>query len=307
MYRDHHLQLSWKNEGERALLALIILAGTALRVYRLGAKGFWGDEIWTAGRNGRTASQIVNFSLDNTVGPRTYLRKAAGSARVWGLAGSCAALGLASALVVLRTIAVGQINTKNPSDVLDPVLEGWLNGLVEILATLVTHFGADGWSRWFFLALTFLGVLALAKGRHWRQLTLLAPPLILALQSGTKQVWLLGETNASWINFAKIRQPNWTDHAYSDIEPGGALRFSLSMPGEAPRELWATYFDFPHKEIEASIDGQVVGVIGGAKADWQTARFLVAEGVGDIVDVTTKAVGADTSGISHAELRAATQ
>ena len=55
MHRDHHLELSWKKEDERALLALIILAGTALRVYRLGAKGFWGDEIWTVERSSWTA------------------------------------------------------------------------------------------------------------------------------------------------------------------------------------------------------------------------------------------------------------
>ena len=628
MHRHHHIQLSWKKEGERALLALIILAGTALRVYQLGAKGFWGDEIWTAERSGWTAAQIVSFSLDNTVGPWTYLAgrfsllllgagqqefalrwagaaagimaipvvwalahrlwgKTAGllaaalmaaspyqvwyaqdaryyawlvlfstasfyflyrsfeeprrirfwtgfslftilniynhplsallvgasqipfcliygfrtpdrTAKVWGLAGSCAALGLASAPLILRTIALGQINTEDASDVLDPVLEGWLNGLVEILATLVARFGAEGWSRWFFLALTLLGILALARGRQWRPLTLLAPPLILAplffavwgypfiiryvlflqplylmlaargivavaglsawaaervtarrppwqggasaaslgaipaaaaigvlaitslittshaytqakpidwrslaaylqthaqpqdmivaryhwagaalrwyfdpsfrftlfdagdpdtaaLQSGAKRVWLIqpveqpldlnhpqshlaplnlapdegwkdprlryeagffpiselpvqlyvGETSASWINFAKIPQPNWTDRAYSDIEPGDALYFSLSMPGEAPRELWVTYFDFPQKELEVSIDGQIMGVIGGDKAAWQAARFLVPDGVDDIVDVTIRAVGADTGGVSHAELRAA--
>jgi|GEM_PF-4984522 len=58
---------------ERALLLAIILAGTALRVHQLGVKGFWGDEIWTAQRSLWPPAQIINFSLDNTVGPWTYL------------------------------------------------------------------------------------------------------------------------------------------------------------------------------------------------------------------------------------------
>ncbi len=41
--------------------------------YQLGVKGFWGDEIWTAQRSLWPPAQIINFSLDNTVGPWTYL------------------------------------------------------------------------------------------------------------------------------------------------------------------------------------------------------------------------------------------
>lgn len=67
------MQLSGKRTGQRALLLLIILAGAGLRFWQLGAKGFWGDEIWTAERSNWPVPQIIDFSLDHTIGPWTHL------------------------------------------------------------------------------------------------------------------------------------------------------------------------------------------------------------------------------------------
>lgn len=73
MLNNAYLQPIKTKAGERALLLVIILVGTALRVHQLAVKGFWGDEIWTAQRSIWAPAQIINFSLDNTVGPWTYL------------------------------------------------------------------------------------------------------------------------------------------------------------------------------------------------------------------------------------------
>lgn len=116
----------------------------------------------------------------------------------------------------------------------------------------------------------------------------------------------VGKIATSWIQFAGVPQPNWTDRAYSEIAPDKELYFSLKMPGDAPGELWLTYFDHSQKEIQVSINGQVTGVIGGGGGGWQTAQLPVPAGGGDIVDVTLKAVGGGVAGVSFAELRPAT-
>ncbi len=597
---------------ERALLALAILSGAALRMYQLGLKGFWGDEIWTAERSQWGVAEIVNFSLDHTVGPWTYLagraaltllgmqwqefvlrwpsviggvlaiplvwalahrlwRRWAGlaaaallavspyqiwygqearyytwlvlfslastyflyrafeeprrtawwagfavatalnvynhplsallaaagqlpfcllyvwrsphrQARVAGLIGSAAAIGLAILPLVLRTAQTGQLNTQEAGAVISPTLEDWLRALIDILYSLVERFGAAGPARWLFLALAVMGVVALARARQWKQLTLLAAPLIVvpllfavtkfpfilryvlflqplylllaargimalaeisllrgrrapaalagatlalalltslataataytqakpvdwrslavylqahgqpedmivarygwagaalrwyfaptfrytlfdqadpdaaALTSGVKRVWLIqpveqpidpansedpmtlldlvpvedwqdarfddrgtfypiselparlyvAQTTASWVQFGEIPQPNWTDRAYSEVEPDKPLQFALALPGDSPRELWITYFDYPRKELRVSVDGAIAAEIGGVGNEWRTARIPLPAGAGDIVHVVVEVAGAEAGGVSYAELRPA--
>ncbi len=90
----------------------------------------------------------------------------------------------------------------------------------------------------------------------------------------------VGRVDTDWIKFAEVAQPNWTDRSYSEIAPGSELHFSLTMPGDAPRELWITYYNYPHKDLQVSINEQVVGVIGGAGEGWQTAQLPVPAGLG---------------------------
>ncbi len=116
----------------------------------------------------------------------------------------------------------------------------------------------------------------------------------------------VGEKADSWIQFGTVPQPNWTDRAYSDIAPGAELRFSLTLAHHAPRELVLTYFDNLQKELEISVNGQTLGVVGGVGGDWQTVALALPAGLGDTVDVTLKAVGGGIAGVSFAELRAAT-
>lgn len=630
MPRDTYRQSTWRHAGERALLVCIILAGAALRVYQLGAKGFWGDEIWTAQRSAWTAAQIVDFALDNTVGPWTYLagglsltmlganfqefvlrwpsvlagiltiplawslahrlwgqgaslvaaalvaaspyqvwyaqearyytwmvlfsvastyflfrafdqpRRAAfwagfaaatilnvynhplsallvalgqlpfcllytfrlpeRRARVIGLAASAIAIGLGSLPLLLRITAAGQLNNQDAATVLNPSLDGLLTALRYILSEIVERFGPGGWSSWLFLFCAIWGVIALVRARQHRQLVLLVAPFALtplffallnygyvlryllflqplylllaargitalagagawlaarlsanspnaqrsafqrnlgpalaasavvvltltslattsraytqskpvdwrslaaylqshaqpqdvivaryvwagsalrwyldpafqpdvfaseqpdaaAILSGSKQVWLIlpteqslapdnkddpmtqleltlvedwrdprlreevgyfpvaelpaslyvGRTDANWIKFAEVAQPNWTDRSYSQIAPGDTLNFRLTLPNDGPRELVVTYFDHPAKPLQVSIDGQVVGVLGREGVGWLTAPLPVPDGLEPTIDVTIEAVGAEIGGISYAELRPVTQ
>lgn len=629
MPRDTYRQSTWRHAGERALLVCIILAGAALRVYQLGAKGFWGDEIWTAQRSAWTAAQIVDFALDNTVGPWTYLagwlsltmlganfqefvlrwpsvlagiltiplawslahrlwgqgaslvaaalvaaspyqvwyaqearyytwmvlfsvastyflyrafaqpRRAAfwtsfavatilnvynhplsallvtlgqlpfcllytfrlpeRRARVIGLAASAIAIGLGSLPLLLRITAAGQLNNQDAATVLNPSLDGLLTALTYILSEIVERFGPGGWSSWLFLFCAIWGVIALVRARQHRQLVLLVAPFALtplffallnygyvlryllflqplylllaargitalagagawlaarlsanspnaqrsafqrnlgpalaasavvvltltslattsraytqskpvdwrslaaylqshaqpqdvivaryvwagsalrwyldpafqpdvfaseqpdaaAILSGSKQVWLIlpteqplapdnkddpmtqleltlvedwrdprlreevgyfpvselpaslyfGRTDANWIKFAEVAQPNWTDRSYSQIAPGDTLNFRLTLPNDGPRELVVTYFDHPAKPLQVSIDGQVVGVLGREGVGWLTAPLPVPDGLEPTIDVTIEAVGAEIGGISYAELRPVT-
>lgn len=620
MRKDQALQPSWNRAGERALLLLVILAGAALRVWQIGAKGFWGDEIWTAQRSIWPMPQIVDFSLEHTIGPWTYLanrvslsllgvdlqefvlrwpsavagiltipvvwalgrrlwgerpallaaalvalspyqvwyaqearyyiwlvlfatassyclyrafeqprravwwagfsaatilniynhplsallvaagqlpfclfygfRRAGGWPRSVGLAVSCGAIALACLPLALRIMTAGQLNSEEAALVFSPSLVDWLEVWLEIQGEQAARFGADGWAGVLFLACAILGVAALAVARDWRALLLLGAPLLAAplffafmkyvfilryvlflqplylllvargvlalagsgawlagkanarsraaalgsalaataaalllltslattaagykqakvidwrslaaylethaqpqdlvvgryiwttaalrwyldptaqlavfsgheadaavIHSGTKQIWLILPTEqpldpadaadplaqldltlvedwqdarlnydagffpiselsaslyvaqvaTSWITFGEVPQPNWTDRSYDQLAPGDALNFRLTLSNDTGRELWITYFDHPDKELEISIGGQMAGVIGGAGGDWQTARFPVPDGLGQVVDVTIRAAGAGIGAVSHAELRA---
>lgn len=620
--------MKWNKAAERALLLLIILAGTALRMYHLGAKGFWGDEIWTAQRSAWTPAHIVDFSLDNTVGPWTYLAGraallllgpgfqeftlrwpsvlasvlaialmwalarrlygkqtalaaaallAAAPLQVWyaqearyyawlvvfslaacyflyrafeepqrlglwagfglatvlniynhplsallavvglvpfgliygyrkpyralrlaRLAVSCVAIGLAVLPLVLRTAAVGQLNTEDISTVFSPTLDDWLIALLSILGILARNFSAEGWVQGLLLAAALAGAGACALAKQWRQLALLAPPLLLAplffaiakypfilryvlflqplylllaargvmglaglgarlaarraaqaeasqpapargavgpvlaaamaalilaaflrttgsayaqaktidwrslagyvqahaqpadviitaypwadgalrwyfdpsfqididasdglegpaLRSDARQIWLIqpieqasdladvrnplsqigftpnddwqdprlnytggffpiselparlyvSDTRANWIRFAGVPHPKWTDRPYSQIAPGETLSFSLTLPSDAARELWITFFDHPNKALLVTMDGGNEHVIKDMGGGWQTARLPVPEGLGDVVSVTAQSVGSEIAGISHAGLREA--
>lgn len=619
--------MKWNKVNERIPLLLIMLVGSALRIHHLGVKGFWGDEIWTAQRSGWTPAQIIDFSLDNTVGPWAYLAGRAAlallgadqqeftlrwpsalasvlaMALIWVLArrlcgkrtalmaaallavaplqiwyaqearyyawlvvfslAACyflyrafqqphrirlwvgfaiaiilnvynhplsallmaigllpfgliygyrrpdralrlrwllisgAAVGLALLPLVLRTAQVGQLNTEDVATVFSPTMKDWLIALIDILVILARNFSAEGWVQGLLLGVALMGVVALAGAREWKQLTLLAPPLLAAplffaiakypfipryvlflqplylllaargivgladlgtrltapraaqaegvqastarravgplmaaatatlvlgaflrttggayaqskpvdwrslavylqthaqpgdviisslhwadatlqhylnpsfqieifasaqleeatLQSGTKRIWLIqpveqssdltnerhllsqvsflpddgwhdphlnynedgffpiselpvrlyvGHTSASWIEFTRVPQPNWTDRAYSDLTPGKEMHFSLTLPSVAPRELWITFYDYPNKELLVTISGQYTQVLNDLGGGWQTARLPVPDGLGDVVDVTVKAIGSEIAGISFAELR----
>lgn len=65
------------------LLGLVFLLGTFLRFYKLGDKGLWGDEIWTAQRSIQAPATILREYLD-LPGPFYYLL-AHGSLAIFGL------------------------------------------------------------------------------------------------------------------------------------------------------------------------------------------------------------------------------
>ncbi len=100
-------------------------------------------------------------------------------------------------------------------------------------------------------------------------------------------------------NFEDITGADWTTESHKDISPGVGYQGWLALEASAPRQLKLTYFDFPGKDLQVLVDGQVVGeIIGGTNATWKTYQARVPLSANDKVLVSLAAIGADNAGVS---------
>jgi len=113
------------------------------------------------------------------------------------------------------------------------------------------------------------------------------------------KVYFHDSTTPAQIEFVDIRDAKWTTENHRSISPGTMTRLYLQMAASRPRLLKLTYFDFPDKDLQVLVDGQVVGeVTGGTSAAWKTHQAMVPPSAGDEALVSLVANGTEAVGVS---------
>ncbi len=117
-------------------------------------------------------------------------------------------------------------------------------------------------------------------------------------------IYLYQRTNATpLIDFTDTDDAQWTEVSYRHIEPGGQTSVNLTLAAAAPRMLAVQYFDHPGKDLQVSVDGEVIGSItGGSLGGWQRWQQQLPLDAEASVHVAIAAVGSDAVGLDRVEL-----
>ena len=117
-------------------------------------------------------------------------------------------------------------------------------------------------------------------------------------------IYVDAETVSSpFVDFIDISNADWTQETYRDMAPGRQTTVPLTLEAAAPRVLKVRYFDYPGKDFEVSVDGQLIGsVMGGSLGGWQTWQSHLPESAGDSVRVATTAIGQEHVSLDWLEL-----